>query len=92
LPVVSKTTKKAKRRAPSDEALLKFLAQHLASDFPNPHRWGCPSKRILEQQALPKRKFNPKVIRHLLRCSPCFVYYVHQLRASKKPSAKRRPR
>lgn len=86
----SKRTTKIKRRAPSDEALLKFLTQHLATDFPNPQRRGCPAKRILKKQALPTRKFNPKVIRHLLRCSPCFVYYLRQLRTFKK-SAPRRP-
>src|SRR6266852_502265 len=92
LPATSKSIKKNKRRASSDEALLRFLARHLATDFPNPRRHGCPSNRVLERQALPARKFNPKVIRHLLRCSPCFVYYIRQLRASKKQSPLRRPR
>jgi hypothetical protein len=91
LPAASKRTTKFKRRASSDEALLKFLARHLATDFPNPQRRGCPAKRILEQHAIPTRKFNAKVIRHLLRCSPCFAYYLRQLRTFKKSSALRRP-
>ena len=91
MPAASKRTPKFKRRAASDDALLKFLARHLATDFPNPQRRGCPSKRVLERHALPTRKFNPKIIRHLLRCSPCFVYYLRQLRTFKKLSPLRRP-
>src|ERR1700730_3950294 len=92
LPAASKTTKRDKPRASSDEALLRFLARHLATDFPNPHRRGCPSNRALERQSFSTRKFNPKIIRHLLRCSPCFSYYLRNLRTSKKSSTLRGPK
>ena len=90
MPPARKTAKNSSRRSSSDEALLKFIAQHLARDFPNPHRRGCPPRTVLEQHALLGRKFNPKLVRHLLRCSPCFLRYTRKLRVFKKQSARTR--
>jgi len=90
LPAASKKNKRKPRKSSSDEAVLKFLGDHLASDFPNPGRRGCPSNSLLDQHALGNRKSDAKIVHHLLRCSPCFIYYTQKLRElTKRPVARR---
>jgi hypothetical protein len=84
LPAASKKKKRKGKESPSDDAILRFLGDHLASDFPNPERRGCPSNSLLDHHAAGNRKSDAKIVRHLLRCSPCFIYYTQKVRELSK--------
>ena len=66
---------KRSRAAPSEKAVLKFLDRHLAHDFPNPKRRGCPCDAVLELAAFDPKRVKDSVLRHLFRCSPCYRRY-----------------
>jgi hypothetical protein len=90
LPSARRKAKKGRRASPSDKTLLTFLDRHLSRDFPNPDRKGCPSKELLELLAFDATRVQASVVRHLLRCSPCYRCYARLLDAVNQTAHRKR--
>ena len=80
---VTKTkAKKPEHSLANDKRFLELARRHLAEDFPNPTRQGCPSDEALSELA-----FHPgheSLLDHIIFCSPCnriFSHFLEQLKA-----------
>jgi hypothetical protein len=89
LPDAKSKPRKRKKKALSEETLLKLGRQHFAEDFPNPKRRGCPSKDQLKLLAEKPRKAKESVLNHISLCSPCYRAYSGFLHARKRKHSAR---
>ena len=62
----------AGRRKLSDKAFLEIGNRHLAEDFPNPTRQGCPDDSVLRQAAEHPAQMSEETLNHITLCSPCY--------------------
>ena len=80
----------AGRRKLSDKAFLESGNRHLAEDFPNPTRQGCPGDSILKQAAEHPAQMSEKTLNHITLCSPCYNLFSDFLGKAPVKSARRR--
>jgi hypothetical protein len=82
LSVTKTKAKKPEHSLANDKRFLELAGRHLAEDFPNPTRQGCPSDEALSELA-----FHPgdeTLLDHIIFCSPCnriFSRFLEQLKA-----------
>ena len=75
LPSASRKSKDHKRKPSVNKAFLKLGRKHLAEDFPNPTRQGCPQDDVLRLLAEQPTKVDDSVLDHITLCSPCYTTY-----------------
>ena len=82
----------AGRRTLSDKAFLEIGDRHLAEDFPNPTRQGCPDDSVLRQAAEHPAQMSEETLNHITLCSPCYNIFSDFLGKASVKSAHRRPK
>ena len=80
----------AGRRKLSDEAFLEIGNRHLAEDFPNPARQGCPDDSVLKQAAEHPAQMTEETLNHITLCSPCYNIFSDFLGKASVKSAHRK--
>lgn len=60
------------RRKLTDKAFLEIGNRHLAEDFPNPTRQGCPKDSVLRHAAEQPAQMSEETLNHITLCSPCY--------------------
>ncbi len=73
LPSASRKSKDHKRKPSVDKAFLELGRRHLAEDFPNPTRQGCPQDDVLRLLAEQPTQVEDSVLDHITLCSPCYT-------------------
>ena len=84
MPSASRKSKDHKRKPSVDKAFLELGRKHLAEDFPNPTRQGCPQEDVLRLLAEQPKTVEDSVLDHITLCSPCYRAYssfLQQMRA-----------
>jgi hypothetical protein len=81
LPGARTNPKKRKKESQRDDEFRQLARKHLAHDFPNPERKGCPPDAELRGLAERPRKAKKTVLQHIATCSPCYRVYSRFLRA-----------
>jgi hypothetical protein len=91
----SRKSKDPKRKPSVDKTFLELGRKHLAEDFPNPTRQGCPQDDVLRLLAEQPTKVEESVLDHITLCSPCYSTYsrfLQQLKAKhSNPRSQTRP-
>lgn len=82
----------AGRRTLSDKAFLEMGDRHLAEDFPNPTRQGCPEDSVLRQAAEQPAQMTEETLNHITLCSPCYKLFSDFLGKTSVKSAHRKPK
>jgi hypothetical protein len=82
----------ARTRKLSDKAFLEIGNRHLAEDFPNPTRQGCPDDSVLKQAAEHPAQMSEETLNHITLCSPCYNIFSDFLGKASVKSAHRRPK
>ena len=82
----------AERRKLSDKAFLEIGNRHLAEDFPNPTRQGCPEDSVLRQAAEHPAQMTEETLNHITLCSPCYNTFSDFLGKAGVKSAHRKPK
>lgn len=82
----------AGRRTLSDKAFLEMGDRHLAEDFPNPTRQGCPEDSVLRQAAEHPAQMAEETLNHITLCSPCYRVFSDFLGKASVKSAHRKPK
>jgi len=82
----------AGRRTLSDKAFVEIGNRHLAEDFPNPTRQGCPDDSVLKQAAEHPAQMSEETLNHITLCSPCYNIFSDFLGKASVKSAHRRPK
>lgn len=82
----------ARRRKLSDKAFLEIGNRHLAEDFPNPTRQGCPEDSVLRQAAERPAQMSEETLNHVTLCSPCYNLFSDFLGNAPVKSAHRKPK
>jgi len=90
LPSASRKSKDHKRKPSVDKAFLELGRKHLAEDFPNPTRQGCPQDDVLRLLAEQPTKVEDSVLDHITLCSPCYTTYSRFLQQMKAKHSNRR--
>jgi len=85
LPATKTKAKKPDQRLSNDKRFLELARRHLAEDFPNPSRQGCPSNQALSELAFHPGDVDDTVLDHITFCSPCYRIFSRFL---KQPKAK----
>lgn len=67
----------------SEKRFIAVARKHLAEDFPNPARQGCPDDDVLKQAAEQPLEMNDEVFEHISLCSPCYNAFGTFLRKTK---------
>jgi hypothetical protein len=80
----------AGRRKLSDKAFLEIGNRHLAEDFPNPTRQGCPHDSVLKQTAEHPAQMSEETLNHITLCSPCYNIFSDFLGKAPVKSAHRK--
>ena len=80
----------AGRRKLSDKAFLEIGNRHLAEDFPNPTRQGCPDDSVLRQAAEHPAQMSEETLNHITLCSPCYNIFSDFLGKAQVKSAHRK--
>ena len=80
----------AEGRKLSDKAFLEIGNRHLAEDFPNPTRQGCPGDSILKQAAEHPAQMSDETLNHITLCSPCYNTFSDFLEKTSVKSAPRK--
>ena len=80
----------ARRRTLSDKAFLEIGDRHLAEDFPNPTRQGCPDDSVLKQAAEHPAQMTEETLNHITLCSPCYNLFSDFLGKASVKSAHRK--
>lgn len=81
----------AGRRKLSDKAFLEIGNRHLAKDFPNPARQGCPEDSVLRQAAEHPAQMSEETLNHITLCSPCYNVFSDFLEKARVKSIHRKP-
>jgi hypothetical protein len=89
LPSASRKSKDHKRKPSVDKAFLELSRKHLAEDFPNPARQGCPQDDVLRLLAEQPKKVEESVLDHITLCSPCYRTYSGFLQKMRAKHTKR---
>jgi hypothetical protein len=76
----------------SDKAFLAIGNRHLAEDFPNPTRQGCPDDGVLRQAAEHPAQMSEETLNHITLCSPCYNIFSDFLGKASVKSAHRKPK
>jgi hypothetical protein len=82
----------AGKRTLSDKAFLEIGNKHLAEDFPNPTRQGCPDDSVLKQAAEQPAQMSEETLNHIALCSPCYNLFGDFLGKAQVKSAHRKPK
>ena len=82
----------AERRKLSDKAFLEIGNRHLAEDFPNPTRQGCPEDSVLKHAAEQPAQMSEETLNHVTLCSPCYNIFSDFLEKASVKSAHRKPK
>ena len=82
----------AESRKLSDKAFLEIGNRHLAEDFPNPARQGCPDDSVLRQAAEHPSQMSEETLNHITLCSPCYNLFSDFLGKASVKSAHRKPK
>ena len=90
MPSAGRKSKDHKRKPSVDKAFLKLGRKHLAEDFPNPTRQGCPQDDVLRLLAEQPTKVDDSVLDHITLCSPCYMTYSAFLQQIKANNSNRR--
>ncbi len=69
-----------RKRKLSDKAFLEIGNRHLAEDFPNPSRQGCPGDSVLKHAAEQPAQMSEEILDHITLCSPCYNLFSDFLR------------
>lgn len=80
----------ATERKLSDKAFLEIGNRHLAEDFPNPTRQGCPDDSVLRQAAEHPAQMSEETLNHITLCSPCYNIFSDFLGKAPVKSAPRK--
>jgi len=80
----------AGKRTLSDKAFLEIGNRHLAEDFPNPTRQGCPGDSVLRQAAEHPAQMTEQTLNHITLCSPCYNLFSDLLGKAPVKSAHRK--
>jgi hypothetical protein len=59
--------------------IIKITRDHIANDFPNPRREGCPARAVVANSFRSGNMPNEEDRAHILSCSECFNEYQIQL-------------
>ncbi|HEX5422340.1 MAG TPA: hypothetical protein VFW94_02235 [Candidatus Acidoferrales bacterium] len=81
----------ARKRKLSDKAFLAIGNRHLAEDFPNPTRQGCPEDSVLKLAAEHPAQMSEETLNHITLCSPCYNLFGDFLGKAPVKSAHRKP-
>jgi len=90
LPSARRKSKGHKRKPSVDKAFLDLGRRHLAEDFPNPARQGCPQDDLLKLLAEKPTQVEDSVLDHITLCSPCYTTYSGFLQQLKAKHSNRR--
>ena len=80
----------AGKRTLSDKAFLEIGNRHLAEDFPNPTRQGCPDDNVLKRAAEHPAQLSEETLNHITLCSPCYNIFSGFLGKAQVKSAHRK--
>ena len=81
-----------RKRKLSDKAFLEIGNRHLAEDFPNPTRQGCPDDSVLKLAAEQPAQMSEETLDHITLCSPCYNIFSDFLGKAPVKSAPRKPK
>ena len=81
-----------RKRKLSDKAFLEIGNRHLAEDFPNPSRQGCPEDSVLKHAAEQPAHMSEETLDHITLCSPCYNLFSDFLGKAPVKSARRKPK
>ena len=79
-----------RKRKLSDKAFLEIGNRHLAEDFPNPTRQGCPEDSVLKHAAEQPAQMSEETLNHITLCSPCYKLFSDFLRKTPVQSSRRK--
>lgn len=81
-----------RKRKLSDKDFLVVGNKHLAEDFPNPTRQGCPDESVLRQVAEHPAQMSEETLNHITLCSPCYNLFSDFLGKAPVKSGHRKPK
>jgi hypothetical protein len=81
-----------KRKPSVGKTFLELGRRHLAEDFPNPTRQGCPPDNVLKLLAEKPTQVDDSVLDHITMCSPCYRIYSGFLQDTKAKRSSPRSR
>ena len=81
-----------KRKKLVEKTFRDLGRRHLAEDFPNPTRQGCPPDDVLKLLAEKPAQVDDSVLDHITMCSPCYRVYSGFLQKTKAKQSNRTTR
>ena len=91
MPATKTKAKKPEHSLANDKRFLELARRHLAEDFPNPSRQGCPPDKALSDLAFHPGHVDDTVLDHISFCSPCYRVFSRFLRQLKAKASTPKP-